>query len=84
LENISEFFLPQIMEGKGKGGGLGSGTERVLSTKLETKGIHVLLFWEGRGNDKLPVFQVRYHLPCVKEPGKGDRKSLLNSLMCCT
>jgi hypothetical protein len=44
------------MEGKGNGGALGSGTEEVLSTKLETKGVPVLLFWEGHGNAKLPGF----------------------------
>jgi hypothetical protein len=44
------------MEGKGNGGALGSGTEEVLSTKLETKGVPVPLFWEGHGNAKLPGF----------------------------
>jgi hypothetical protein len=46
----------RIREGKGKGGALGSGTEGVLSTKLETKGVPVLLFWEGHGSAKLPGF----------------------------
>jgi hypothetical protein len=49
-------FCLRIREGKGKEGGLGSGTEGVLSTKLETKGVHVLLFWEEHGNAKLPGF----------------------------
>jgi hypothetical protein len=42
--------------GKKGGGALGSGTEGILSTKLETKGVHVLLFWEWHGNAKLPGF----------------------------
>jgi hypothetical protein len=44
------------ISGNDGGGALGSGAEGILSTKLKTKGVHVVLFWEGRGNAKLPGF----------------------------
>jgi hypothetical protein len=46
-------ILPAI-SGNEVGGTLGSGTEVILSPKLGTKGVPVLLFGKGLSNAKLP------------------------------
>jgi hypothetical protein len=82
LENISELFL-YIREGRRRSSGLWD--RRNPQYKAGDKRSSCFIVLGGAWKCQTAwIFQGRYHLSCVKEPDKGDRKSLLNSLMCCT